>query len=109
MYVGWDGREYEDAEMDNMRRDRAEELRQEYKEMEQAAIDRYALELWPLVSKATRDDEYYYLGGCDGPRPLYALQKALQQALADVRRIRYHQHQWNDNDYCDICGNDGRA
>ena len=29
MYIGWDGREYEDVEMDNMLRDRAEHKREE--------------------------------------------------------------------------------
>ena len=41
-----------------------------------------------------RANEYWYLGGCDGEMPYPELS---------------HEHVWNDDDYCVICGADGRA
>lgn len=37
------------------------------------------------------------------------LEDQLKAALSEVQRVRHHAHAWNENDYCDICGADGRA
>ena len=69
--------------------------------------------LFHLLDEAVRSQEYYDLAGI-GPEdgcypPLYDLKKALQRALSEVRQMERHEHVWNESDYCDICGNDGRA
>lgn len=109
MYIGSDGREYQDAELDTMRRDGADDLRQELEQATRQATFAYYLQLVTLIHNATRDQEYTDLGGQDGVPSLYCLQKALQRALAEVRMLRRHRCQWNENDCCDICGRDGRA
>lgn len=72
----------------------------------------YRNRLSDIVSDAVRSQEYWDLGGLsdsDGPAPLAALETALLAALADVRELRAHAHVWGENDYCSICGADGRA
>lgn len=61
------------------------------------------------IAQAKRSQEYWDLGGNDGPEPLYCLIKALQQALAEARELRRHQHKYDEDDYCVICGRDGRV
>lgn len=67
------------------------------------------LEISPLITKAGKREQYWELGGHDGPEPLECLERALQRALDEVRELRGHEHQWNEDDYCDICGRDGRV
>lgn len=33
----------------------------------------------------------------------------LKRFRAEVQRLSGHTHRWNENDYCSICGADGRA
>jgi len=33
----------------------------------------------------------------------------LKQYIADLKELRTHEHQWDSNDYCTLCGADGRA
>jgi hypothetical protein len=74
------------------------------------AIGRWVNELDLIIGRATREHEYWDLGGIfEGIDPLEALTKALQCALKDVRSLRRHQHEWGEDDYCVICGRDGRA
>ena len=41
---------------------------------------------------------------------LMRARKVLQDAINDIEPIRKgHVHEWSDNDYCCICGADGRA
>jgi len=37
------------------------------------------------------------------------LKEVLERGIGLVLETRNHTHQWNDDDYCDICGADGRA
>lgn len=65
-------------------------------------------ELRPLIDRASKSDETADLHGETGVA-LLALSDALQQALDVVKIRQNHDHQWNDNDYCRVCGADGRA
>jgi hypothetical protein len=33
----------------------------------------------------------------------------LKHFRAEIQRLAGHTHRWNENDYCDLCGADGRA
>lgn len=68
------------------------------------------------VRRANRQAQYDYLGGEDARRSYRDLRKDLvnaqamiEQALADLDAIENHVHAWNADDYCDVCGADGRA
>jgi hypothetical protein len=50
-YVGWDGREYEDAEMDNMRRDAAEDRMHRLRQRPLTPPQRRALEIAWVVAR----------------------------------------------------------
>ncbi len=46
----------------------------------------------------------------------YTIQDELREIVERVNQLsklvaahNAHAHQWNDNDYCDVCGADGRA
>lgn len=41
--------------------------------------------------------------------PYEALEQFLEQGLKEIRDLRSHQHKWNDDDLCSVCGADGRA
>lgn len=41
--------------------------------------------------------------------PYEALEQFLEQGLKEIRDLRSHQHKWNDEDLCSVCGADGRA
>lgn len=66
--------------------------------------------LGKLIADALRSAEYRDLAGVDdGPDPLAELEKELTDAVERVRELRTHAHKWNADDYCSICGRDGRA
>lgn len=51
-----------------------------------------------------------------GAEDVKAMRRQLQEAIAEARRdlrefesLLNHAHQWNEDDYCDICGADGRS
>lgn len=49
-------------------------------------------------------------GELDAPRMRYAYLADLLEDYANmIRRYEGHQHAWGENDYCTICGADGRA
>lgn len=68
-----------------------------------------------LIHDATRAQEYYDLSGPwgDGPdepvHPLNDMEAALVEALAKVRDLRDHAHEWDADDRCVVCGADGLA
>lgn len=68
-----------------------------------------------LIHDALRSQEYYDLSGPwgDGPdepaHPLNDLEAALSEALAEVRSLRVHAHEWDDDSRCVVCGADGLA
>jgi len=64
------------------------------------------------ITAANRDVEYAHLAGVEGeagPSPYLELKKMLGQGIRDVRHVERHTHKWGENDYCQICGADGRA
>ena len=68
--------------------------------------------LFDLLRQATHNDELRALAGLDDdecPSELAKLERALAAALRDVRQVRSHVHEWDDNQYCSICGADGNA
>lgn len=68
----------------------------------------YHADLMMLVRKATRSDEYADLAG-EVPTKLRALKAAAEAIAKDIETLLGHEHEWNDSDYCSICGADGRA
>ncbi len=57
-------------------------------------------------------NRHYETADLSGELPLYTYQQfadLLRECAADCERIAGHSHKWNDDDYCDICGADGRA
>lgn len=65
-------------------------------------------------SETKRSAEYANLAGEGHPyRDALARIDAsicfLKHFRADVQRLAGHAHKWNSDDYCDICGADGRA
>ena len=41
--------------------------------------------------------------------PYKALEELLVKNLEEVRMLRTHQHQWNEEELCSVCRADGRA
>lgn len=60
------------------------------------------------IAHASRAREYADIAG-EEDDSFQLLEDQLQSALVEVRSVRHHQHEWNEDDYCDICGADGRA
>jgi hypothetical protein len=72
--------------------------------------------LTSLVAETAEQQEYYDLGGMDGPSPyattlaqLDALIGRLKQVRAAVQALAAPQHEWSENAYCMVCGADGAA
>jgi phenylalanine-4-hydroxylase len=105
MYIGWDGREYEDAEMDNMRRD-AQEARQESgigiltetaRAMYRAIVEAHSLcerALMRIDARAAQndiewDDSERNMAHAlyDQQGKLYTVRKALDDFLDEIERI----------------------
>lgn len=68
----------------------------------------FAETLRPLINQARKSDDYADLAGEPAPA-LAALKGALQRAIDAITVIVSHEHDWSDNDYCRVCGADGRA
>lgn len=69
-----------------------------------------------LHDNATRTSHYWELGGAEGPSPYADAMKQIDATIGQLKRVRAdlqkldgHIHHWNEDDYCDICGMDGRA
>ena len=75
-----------------------------------------------LPREAAKSNQYYELSGI-GPdeaegilppydeaiRDLERVRAQCGKALAAIRKLKGHKHDWNEDDYCSICGADGRA
>lgn len=61
------------------------------------------------IESAVRFMESVDLGGYDAVNAYDSIIATLERGLAEVRAVRGHKHMWNINDYCSICGADGRA
>lgn len=68
-----------------------------------------------LWNETARVKEYADLGGDDydpvrqRQRELSHLIGRLKRTHAELESLRTHQHEWGSDDYCMICGADGRA
>lgn len=49
------------------------------------------------------------IGESEYATALRDLKAELVDFIAAIDEIVSHQHRWNENDYCSICGADGRA
>lgn len=68
------------------------------------------------ISQSNRQNSYYENGGCDGIPPyrqalneIDAAIGKLKAARREMQEIASHMHEWDSDDYCRICGADGRA
>jgi hypothetical protein len=67
-------------------------------------------EIKAAIRKATQNDQYAQeIGESQLATALPDLKADLLLAIQMIDEIVDHAHQWNDNDYCNICGADGRA
>lgn len=67
-----------------------------------------------LEQESKRSAEYANLAGEEGPyrwtlAQIDASIGFLKQFRLDIQRLQKHEHRWNEDDYCDVCGADGRA
>ena len=69
-----------------------------------------------LPRAAARSAEYAELAGEHGADvylcavdQLDALLRAIKEAKADLASLRRHAHEWNEDNYCSVCGADGCA
>ena len=65
-----------------------------------------------IIQQATRSQEYWDLGGMDpddGTPPLHQLEADLEAALGEVRALIHHVHDWDEDQWCSVCGADGLA
>lgn len=81
----------------------------EAREAAKVAAEQYLDRLIPMIRAAERDDEL--AGQADAPAiELIALERAFREAARRARaRRQSHDHTWNEDDYCSVCGADGRA
>ena len=84
---------------------------EESDEARDEADARYAYGPLPdMIRAATKRQQLYELGGADDElSPLEALIADLKTAIEEADAMLHHAHVWNGEDYCDICGADGRA
>lgn len=68
------------------------------------------------INQANRSNQYYELGDAEGMPPyrqalneIDAAIGRLKAARREMQQIAGHAHRWNDDDYCSVCGADGRA
>lgn len=63
------------------------------------------------INAAKKQEEFASLAGepigDDGG--YHAIEHELERALAEVRELRSHEHQWDGEQYCTVCGADGAA
>ena len=68
------------------------------------------------MNAANRRQQYYELGECAEISPYRQTLNEIDSAIGKLKRLRKemqeiagHAHAWDDNDYCKVCGADGRA
>ncbi len=68
-----------------------------------------------IPRQTARRAEAASLGGFDGDPYedavvlIRTLNREIDRAMEEVSILYHHAHRWNENDYCDICGADGRT
>lgn len=74
------------------------------------------VEIAALPQRAARNAEYSDLAGEDSAADYAEAQRALGALIAEAKHahaaltaLRHHRHDWNEDDYCNVCGADGRA
>lgn len=78
-------------------------------------MDTLFLAIEGAKEKANRDKEMQVLTGVfedehgDLHDPYQELEEMLEGELRKVRMLRLHEHVWNDDLLCSVCGADGRA
>jgi hypothetical protein len=60
------------------------------------------------IRRAIREDVNASLAG-EAPTALVELKDAVQQIVEDIDELLTHDHQWNEDDRCAVCGADGLA
>lgn len=67
-------------------------------------------EIKAAIRKASQSDQYAHeIGESELATALPTLKDELKLCIQMIDEIISHTHQWNENDYCSICGADGRA
>lgn len=63
------------------------------------------------ITHAKRQEEFGDLAGepCGDDGGYQAVEHVLERALTQVRELRAHAHDWNEDSYCTVCGADGAA
>lgn len=90
-----------------------------FREVEVGAQDLLSLGpkvLSDIAHETAKQYEYYDLGGADGESPYDTTLKDLDHLIGALKRARQavqamaaHTHEWSSNEYCMVCGADGRA
>lgn len=86
---------------------------QQEEQQEQIIQNPFQDALSTMLVQSTRSQEYADLGDYSH-EPEYlsgyrGLREALEKALKELDIMQRHQHEYNENSYCNICGRDGRA
>lgn len=61
------------------------------------------------LAEACRFNEFADLGGYDAVNAYDSVIEMLERGLSEARALRGHEHKWNSDDQCSVCGADGRA
>lgn len=69
-----------------------------------------------IPAQVNRTAEYWNLAGMEGPNPYRTAMREVDAMIGKLKRLRAHlqelethEHDWNEDDYCQICRADGRA
>jgi hypothetical protein len=72
-------------------------------------VNRYSMELWKHTQEIARIVRYERMGPSDAPLDFDDLISQIDTFRASVLELRDHRCVWTSDDYCGICGADGRA
>lgn len=82
---------------------------------DQTFLEAVTMVQFPALYNAQRSAEYADLGGYDAD-PYGQLLKGIDASIGSLKKFRRevqaqksHTHKWNSDEYCSICGADGRA
>jgi hypothetical protein len=69
-----------------------------------------------MRSETCRSAQYWDLAGGEGPHPYKQALNQIDYVIGQLKRARQemqdlagHKHRWDADDYCAVCGADGRA
>lgn len=72
-------------------------------------LGRIRVAIGNAIGQLNRDYEIANMYGEKVEETYAMLADALEAYAREVRGYENHAHQWNDDDYCSVCGADGRA